>query len=347
MSEAESKPEDKKPAEAAEPAAPNPVAEARPKPSVLDSMDENAELSAEDFEKIIAEDDPEFLKSVNSMSADKLGFADIDFDKLDLEDEYYAIIAERDRWKNLSIVTKLIVILLPFIPWISVKLKKSFKKLKFKLRGFFIRVKNFGYFLATNGKDGLLKWFKNLVANFGVLSQKFKYLPVASKLFFVVLIFASGGLGFFIYKSVTKGVIHKEEEIFLRSFDLVASETFEYDPSANQEPFFENLRAASNLILIPKMIVNLKASKNSGNNPMAALEIFIEGMTPEVTVEIKDREIEVRHTMLREMEDFTYDEVESATGKEYLIDRLVKRVNQILTTGKIRRILIKTVIVKP
>lgn len=317
------------------------------KPSILDHFEDDAELSVEDFERVIEEIDPEFLLNVNAISKEDLSLAEIDFDKINLEDEFFAIRAEKEKWRKFSIVTAFLIFILPFLPWLSVKTKKSFRFGWVKARSLFVRFKNYSYFLATNGKDNVLKWLKALWKSYIEWFQRFRYFPLYVQILFFASIFLAGGLSFFVYKVATEGVIKEENEVFLRSFELVANDSFEYDPQKDVEPFFENLLVSSNLLLLPKLVVNLKTSKNSGANPMAALEVFVEGMTPEVTVEIKDREIEMRHLLSRELESFSYDEVESAQGKGQLIESLIKKLNQTLTTGKVRRILIKTIVVKP
>jgi flagellar basal body-associated protein FliL len=95
------------------------------------------------------------------------------------------------------------------------------------------------------------------------------------------------------------------------------------------------------------MVVNIQPSESSGPNPMAAYEFSLEGNSTEVLIEIKDREVELRDLMYRTIEDFTFEQADSPEGKELLTEKLRKEVNMVLTQGKIRKVWIKTAIVKP
>lgn len=80
---------------------------------------------------------------------------------------------------------------------------------------------------------------------------------------------------------------------------------------------------------------------------MGAYEFYLEGMVPEVVIEIKDREVEIRDLMQRVLEEFNFDQAESAEGKLLINEKLKKEVNAKLTTGKLKQVWIKTAIVKP
>lgn len=80
---------------------------------------------------------------------------------------------------------------------------------------------------------------------------------------------------------------------------------------------------------------------------MAAVEFFLEGLSPEAIIEVKDRETEIRDLFQRTMEDMTYGELASAEGKQQLTEKLRLALNAYLTKGKIRRVFIKEIVVKP
>src|SRR5690606_28930606 len=103
-------------------------------------------------------------------------------------------------------------------------------------------------------------------------------------------------------------------------------------------------RASQNLMILSRMTVNLQVSSGSGPNPMGSFEFFIEGNSPDVMVEIKDREHEVRDFCQRTIEEMTYDQMESVDGKQLLQEKLRRGVNRILTKGQIRKIFYKTAI---
>jgi flagellar basal body-associated protein FliL len=80
---------------------------------------------------------------------------------------------------------------------------------------------------------------------------------------------------------------------------------------------------------------------------MGAFEFYLEGEDSEVIVEVKDREVEIRDRMQRTLEEFTFDQAADADGKKMIVDKLKKEINQSLSTGKIRKIWFKTVVIKP
>lgn len=313
--------------------------------ALMNSMPD--ELSTDEMDALLSQEDPEFLKSLSGIAGDK----DLSLFDVNLTEEENAIAEEIQLWQSSKGFKRFLYLTVPFLPHISYRLKK----LKFKLLALFhsfrVRLKNFIYFLATDGKDktiGALKnGIKDRLTRFNKSRREFTYLPLRIKGIFALIVIGLFGLSFFVYRSLTKGVIPKESKTFIESLDSVADVVYEFDPLSEVEPFYDNLRASSNLILLPKIVVNLLRSKGSGDNPMAALEFFVEGMIPEVVVEIKDREVAIREVMHRTLEESTYDELESPEGKQAVQDKLVQRMNQILTTGKARRVFLKTIVLKP
>lgn len=194
---------------------------------------------------------------------------------------------------------------------------------------------------------GIKNFFKKRLEAFSEWQRSFRYYSWKKKLAFFGIVFMMCGTGFFIYKSLTHGILHDKDELFIRSLETLASDAEEYDPQTETEPFYDNLRTSSNILLIPKMVVNIKKSAQSGSNPMGAFEFYLEGMIPEAIVEIKDREIEIRDLMQRVTEGFSFDQLDTAQGKNLLCERLQKEINPILTTGKLKRVWIKTIILKP
>ncbi len=161
---------------------------------------------------------------------------------------------------------------------------------------------------------------------------------------FWLLVLTSGMIVFFGFQFsnlfFTKG-------LFLRSYAEWGLITHSYNPMDNVEPFYDNPRFAKNLMTMTKMFANVKPSENSGTNPMLALEINVEGMSAESIIEIKDREAEFKDILLRESEDFSYDELTSVEGKKSLLEKYQSALNANLTEGKVRRVLLKSFILKP
>lgn len=194
---------------------------------------------------------------------------------------------------------------------------------------------------------GVKSFIKKRLEALSEWQRNFRYYSWKKKLAFFAIILMMAGTGFFIYRSLTQGILHDKDELFIRSLETLSSAAEEYDPQTETEPFYDNLRTSSNVLLIPKMVVNIKKSAQSGNNPMGAFEFYLEGMIPEAIVEIKDREIEIRDLMQRVTEGFSFDQLDTAQGKILLCERIQKEINPRLTTGKLKKVWLKTIILKP
>ncbi len=308
---------------------------------------EEEEISEADLDAAISEADPDFLKSIDALGKDK----SLSLSQIIISDEDQALNEEKDAWAKAGRLARIVFRFFPAIAWISIKAKK----LKFVLFSFFraewVGAQNFFYFLATDGKNkvvGRIKLTLNIFFDqINEAQRNFRYLSGKLKSAFFAIVLLLLGTGFFIFRSWTHGVLPTHDGLFLTSLEQIATDVSDYDPASEVEPFYENLRVATNFLLIPKMVVNLRKSQHSGDNPMAAMEFYVEGITPEALIEIKDRETEIRDRIQRVTEDFTFDQVDSAEGKVLVTEKIKKEINLLLTTGKTKRFWIKTVLVKP
>ena len=139
---------------------------------------------------------------------------------------------------------------------------------------------------------------------------------------------------------------NKLDSLFLTSYAEWGLEVNSYNPMTGTESFFDNGRLLKNIVVIKKMVANIKSSETSSKNPMLALELNIEGMNSEVVVEIKDREAEFKDLILRTIEDHNYDELNISIGKQNLSEQLLNVLNANLTRGQIRKVLYKSFILK-
>lgn len=317
------------------------------KPSALDHLEVKEELNVEELDQFLEAEDPEFFNNVKKMSAD----SSLSMGQIVVNDDEAALHEEVDFWESQTGLLKLLYKINPLMPKISLFFKRLKAKAADKAQAAWIWTKNFAIYLATDGrkifqqkaKEKIEVFSKSLSKNIAV----FKKLSWKLKLAFVGLFLAIPAIVFLVYLSATKGLVPPEPELFLNSIESVADEKFEYPEDIEMEAFYDNLRAAQNIILVQKMVVNVKKSKSSGPNPMAAFEFYVEGTNSDVAIEIKDREIMIRDLMMRVLEDFDFDTLESVEGKKSIVARLQKDMNRILTTGRIKNIRIKTVIVKP
>ncbi len=137
------------------------------------------------------------------------------------------------------------------------------------------------------------------------------------------------------------------QNLFLNSYAELGSDLKEFNPITEVESFYDNLRFAKNLVTISVMHVNLKTSENSGPNPMLVIEITTEGLSADAIVEVKDREAEFKDLLLRLTEEKTYDELTEPEGKRLLCEQYRDLLNSYLTSGQVRRVLLKSFIIKP
>jgi flagellar basal body-associated protein FliL len=137
------------------------------------------------------------------------------------------------------------------------------------------------------------------------------------------------------------------QKLFLTSYAELGSEVKEYNPNNEVEPFYDNPRFSKNLVTITSMHVNIKPSENSGPNPMLALEITTEGLSADAIIEIKDREAEFKDKLLRITEEKTYDDLVETAGKLALCEQFRDALNASLTRGQVRKVLLKSFVIKP
>lgn len=137
------------------------------------------------------------------------------------------------------------------------------------------------------------------------------------------------------------------ESLFLNSYSELGTELTDFNPNSEVESFYDNLRFAKNLVSISPMHVNLRPSENSGSNPMLAIEITAEGLSADAIIEIKDREAEFKDMLLRLTEEKNYDELVEASGKLVLCEQYRDLLNAYLTRGQVRKILLKSFVIKP
>lgn len=156
-----------------------------------------------------------------------------------------------------------------------------------------------------------------------------------------------GGLGFGFFKLYKARFWHQPTQLFLTSYVGLGLQVHDYDMLEQVEPYYDNVRFSKNVMSLVKMTANLRPSENSSNNPMITFEIVIQGVSNDPIVEIKDREAEFRDLILRVTEDYSYDELETSTGKQQLSDTILAKVNANLTNGQVRKVYYKNFVIKP
>lgn len=146
--------------------------------------------------------------------------------------------------------------------------------------------------------------------------------------------------------AIRGGFLPTLEKEFLRSFADDADARFTYGEDEKWQDLNDPLLHPEHIVLIERLIVNLR-NPGDGTNPMALLDLYIEAGSQDAAVEIKARDAEVRDMVLRTMEQMTYDELITESGKTKLKVFLRKNLNETITQGRIRRLFFKSIVVKP
>jgi flagellar basal body-associated protein FliL len=285
-------------------------------------------ISLDDLDTLIAQEDPDFAKGLGAVATpgdiQNLNIELIDLDQLMLEEK-----------ANSN----------------SGKIKRLIKSFRTHLRIFETSLEtSLIYFLREGLPEFLKKSKTNAGRFFKMLNEgrrQFSYWPERKKYATISLFAAVVGTVFFIYLAYTRTLLPVKTDLFTLTLEDVADRVETYDPVTGSEPFYDSSRASQNVMSLQKMVVNLHRSQQSGPNPMGAFEFYIEGNSPDVMVEIKDREYEVKDLFQRNIEDMSFDQMENSEGKQLLLEKLRREVNRMLTKGRIRKVFFKTAILKP
>lgn len=301
--------------------------------------DQEGGLSLEQLDSMILSEAPDFadeLKEMKSLPSD----GSID---LDVVDTGQTFIPDENPWKDPIGVRKLLVMVLPFLPKLWEFQYTFFAKIYMRRMRLKVFLREAGpktlQALKSGGKASA-NFTKGRLAAFKVLSWPLKI--VALSLILLGLLTAV-----FVYRSMTRGVLPGDQEYLIASLEEWSVNSYKYDPESEMDSFYDSPRTIQNIMSLPKMIVNLRPSQGSGPNPMAAMEFFMEGLSPEAIVEVKDRETEIRDLFQRTIEEMSYGELDTVEGKQLLTEKLRQTLNMNLTKGKIRRVFIKELVLKP
>lgn len=299
-------------------------------------------LSLESLDSILEKEDPEFAKSLSNIGPDDPSNP-IAIEESDLE---YRLETEVKYWERQEGWRQKLVKVLPFVPRLTYYARLQHMALRLTWRKTKEQTIHFLKNLGPNTKHWISDKLGEFKAWLGELGTTFKGFSIVQKLGVVALLAATGVGGVVLYKIATNKLIPHKEELFLPTLEDWADKK-EYFEADQVEPFYDSTRVSQNIFSTKRIFANIRKSSQSGPNPMAALEFYVEGTDADVVVEIKDREPEVKDLFLRVVEDMNYDQLASAEGKQMLCERLRKEINKILTKGKVRRIFYKTAVIKP
>lgn len=288
-------------------------------------------------DQALAEEDPSFGDSMKTLKTAGVGAGtDVEIDSIDVD----KVISEQKKLKSRIKFLARTLILTPlgiFINFLSGGEPPLVRITKLGKAAFaFIKsagIKIFGFITS------LLKIINNYVGAYFDMSFPRKMLVVT-----VVLL---GAATYFVIQLTLSGRIKPSvSETFASSMTNVADEKFSYSSDEPTYDFNDPVLHPEHIVLFDKFVVNLKPT-DSSPNPMGLFEFFLEASTSEGAVELKDREVEVRDSISRALEQMTYDELTTVIGKNKVKIIMRKNLNDILTKGRIRRVFYNNVVLKP
>ena len=247
---------------------------------------EDSELSIDQLDSMILSEAPEFAKDLSEV-ASLPSDGSIDLDVVDTGQTFPI---EENPWNHAIGLRKVIVMILPFLPKLWDFQYRFFISMHLHRTNFKATLIQAGPLLLKATKSGAVAsgdFLKGRASAFQALTGPLKAIAVA--LMLVAALTAA-----FVYRSLTKGVLPGDKEYLMASLEEWSVQAYKYDPETEMDSFYDSPRTIQNIMSLPKMIVNLHPSPTSGPNPMAALEFFLEGLSPEAIVEVKDRETEIR-----------------------------------------------------
>lgn len=180
--------------------------------------------------------------------------------------------------------------------------------------------------------------FGSITGFFGLSRQK--------KLIVLSVVALAIGAFLLIQKAFTGSLLPSFELKFMTSIKPLADRSFKIEPGEQMEDFDNPLRHPDFVVLIERLVVNLKSS-NASENPMGMFEFYIEASSQEGAIEVNERQKEIRDLMARTLEQASYEDLASSEGKDRMKLTLRREINTLLTEGRARRVFFKTILLKP
>jgi flagellar basal body-associated protein FliL len=287
--------------------------------------DDKDQTSIDLLEKAIQDNSPEFLQELETIS--EIGSENLDIELVDID-----LIMEQQKANSFKARAK--------------RLLTHLKQLAIKIF-YFVKAS----FIAF-AKETVPHYLKTLLALLKFFGQSLGHQLAQIKTFskaqkiVLVLIFAGVlGLGYTVFKIATSGLIKDDEQLFVHSMEELSGQKFIYDMN-DVEDFYNSPRVSQNIMSLRRIVVNIQRSKNSGTNPMAAIEFYIQGNSSDVMVEITDREAELLDRIQGQIRAFSYDELDTVEGKRRMSVKIIRDLNEDLTKGKITQIYFKNFVLK-
>lgn len=233
-------------------------------------------------------------------------------------------------------------------------IQKLLQKIRYLTQRSVIGCKNLAFFLLHGGREQVKllpvrvkKISQSLSETTSRLRKAWNTLSWARRTLLLVWILLLAILGGALKLIFSTGIIQVPEAYLLGDFRVVADRVYTYDGDVRFEEYYSSLRLPEYIVLFEKLVVNLKPSVNSSNNPMGTLQVYLEGTKREAAIELKDREKEFLDVMQRVVEDIPYDELRTSHGKQKMKTNIRNEINSLINHGRVRRVYLKHFITKP
>ena len=138
---------------------------------------------------------------------------------------------------------------------------------------------------------------------------------------------------------------------FLESMADVADAAYEFDPAEPMEDFASPLRVAEHVVLLDRVVVNLRRGPNESSTTtetsMGLFEFYVEASSQAAAIEIADRKSETSEAAQKAARSMTFEELSEPEGKQKLKILVRQQINGLLTKGRARRVFYKSIVLKP
>lgn len=300
---------------------------------------EIAEVSLEELDKILSQEMPELegeLKALREVGEDP-DVKNADLSAFDVDEHSVDVTPE-----------------VGDAPPRKLALKELIKR---KLNNGFNWTMDFLYRLPINLYKYIVKFFREDLKNFIIGSiykldhvltkavEWFKELPWIQKLAAISITLISATLVALLFGKIPALQVVRVE--IHEGFAHGADEELKFNADAQFVPLSEEGQYPEHVVLLQRVVVNIKPSESSGPNPMVGVRFYFELSTREGAVEVKDREKEMRDLSQRVLETFTYDQIISAHGKQLLKEVLRREISAVLNNGVVKTIFIDDILIKP
>lgn len=200
---------------------------------------------------------------------------------------------------------------------------------------------------SQKGATASLNLSKQLMQGGRRMIAQFAELPREAKLRIAFLCLLVCGFVVLVRRMQNGHLMPTMEIDFVPTVAVGADASWSYDADEPMEAFYSPLRFPEHVVVLDKVVVNIKPSENSGPLPMGAFEFYFEADSRDAAVELSDRKGEVLDAVQRTIQNVTYDEIVSQVGKQKLKLVIRKNVNTVLTKGRVRKVFYKAIVVKP